>query len=314
MVYLEKKEIGKETYFYLVKNIRLNKQFKKFRIYLGKGKISKIKLQELKSKYSKVLGQRIKNYLVLHDPLLGLLSKKQIKSLDKIKREYKKHYKKLPREVREKHYEDFLVRFTYNTNAIEGSTVTLNETRLILLDKITPPNKTLRELKEVENHKSAFEFILKYKGDITNQFVFEIHRILTTGILSKSTSGKFRKVQVFIAGVEKIPPKPKFIEKEFKDLMGWYNKNKKKYHPVILTSYFHAAFEGIHPFIDFNGRSGRLLLNFILMKHNVPIIDIKYNDRLKYYESLRKAQEGNLGPFVNLIVKYLKDELNKVKV
>jgi len=313
MTYLEKKKIGKETYFYLVKNIRLNGQFKKFRIYLGKGKFPKTKLQKLKLKYSKILNQKVKDYLISHDPLLGLLTKKQMEDLDKIKREYKKNYRKLPKEIRKKHYEDFLIRFTYDTNAIEGSTITLNETKLILLDKITPPNRTLREIREVENHKRALDFIIKYKGDITKQFVLKIHRILTDDILPKESSGKFRKVQVIIIGVEKKPPKPKFVNKEFKQLLKWYNKNKKKYHPIVLTSYFHAAFEGIHPFIDFNGRTGRLLLNFILMKHGYPIIDIKHKDRLKYYEALKSAQEDNLKHFVNLAVKYLKEELSRVK-
>jgi len=313
MTYLEKKKIGRETYFYLVKNIRLNGKFKKFRIYLGKGKIPKTKLKKLKQKYSKILEQRAKNYLISKDPLLRLLTKKQKRNLEKIKREYKKSYRKLPKEVKEKHHEDFLVRFTYHTNAIEGSTVTLNETKLILLDRITPPKRTLREVREVENHKKTLDFVFEYKGDIVKRFVLKAHRILTDGILSKDNSGKFRKVQVVITGVEKLPPKPQFIDKEFKQLLKWYNKNKKKYHPVVLASYFHAAFEGIHPFIDFNGRTGRLLLNFILMKHGYPIVDIKHKDRLKYYESLRRAQESNLKSFVNLVVKYLKEELSRVK-
>lgn len=313
MTYLEKKKIGKETYFYLVKNIRFNGQFKKFRIYLGRGKIPKTELQKLKQKHSKILDKRVNNYLISQDPLLRLLTKKQIKDLDRLKREYKKNYKRLPKEIRKKHYEDFLIRFTYNTNAIEGSTITLNETKLILLDKITPPNRTLREVKEVENHKKTLDFIFKHKDDITKRFVLRTHQILTDGILSKDISGKFRKVQVLIAGVEKIPPKPQFLDKEFKQLLKWYNKNKKKYHPVILASYFHGAFEGIHPFVDFNGRTGRLLLNFILMKYGYPIIDIKNKDSLKYYEALKDAQENNLKPFVNLVVKYLKQELSRVK-
>lgn len=313
MTYVEEKKIGKEIYFYLVKNIRLNGKFKKFRAYLGKGKISKAKLQKLKSKNSKLLEGRVKNYLILHDPLLGLLSKKQIRDLDKVKNEYKKIYKELPVEIKKKHYDDFLIRFTYDTNAIEGSTVTLNETKLILLDKIAPPNKTLREIREIENHKRAFDFMFKYKGDITKQFVLRIHKILTDGVLPRNSSGKFREVQVFIAGSEKIPTKPEFVNNEFKNLLKWYNKYKRKYPPVILTSYFHAAFEGIHPFIDFNGRTGRIVLNFILIKCGYPIIDVKYKERLQYYEALKKAQEDNLIPFVNLVVRYLKEELFRIK-
>ena len=312
MVYLEKKKIGRETYFYLVKNVRLKGKFKKFRIYLGKGEIPKGELKRSRLKYSKILGKRADDYLASKDPLSGLLTKKEIEDLDNIKKNYKKIYKKIPKEIRKKHYEDFLIRFTYNTNAIEGSTITLNETKLILLDKITPPNRTLREVKEVENHKKAFDFVFNHKGDMTKNFVLKTHCILTDEILPKETSGKFRKVQVVITGVEKRPPKPEHVNSDFKQLLKWYNKNKKKYHPVVLTSYFHSAFEGIHPFVDFNGRAGRLLLNFILMKRGYPIIDIKNKDRLRYYESLERAQDDNVKPLVELTVKYLKEELSRI--
>ncbi len=89
--------------------------------------------------------------------------------------------------------------------------------------------------------------------------------------------------------------------------MNWYKRNKKKYHPVILASYFHATFESIHPFTDFNGRTGRLLLNFILLKNGFPAIDMKNKDKLKYYEALYKAQKGNLKLLVSLVMKYLKE-------
>ena len=313
MTYLEKKKIGKEVYLYLVKNVRLNGNFKKFRIYIGKGKIDRKELQKLKLKYTGILDERIKIYLVSRDPLLKLLPIKQIKNLEKVKELYKKSYSSLPEEVRAKHYEDFLIRFTYDTNAIEGSTVTLNETKLILLDKITPPNRTLREVREIENHEKAFSYVFNYKNDISRQFILKIHRILTNSVLPDDRSGKFRKVQVIITGAEIIPPKPEFVEKEIEQLIKWYNKHKRKYHPIILASYFHTAFEGIHPFVDFNGRTGRLLLNFILMKRGYPVVDVKYRDRLKYYEALEEAQKSYLKHFVNLVVKYLKEELFRVK-
>ncbi len=312
MSYLEKKKIGKDAYYYLAKNIRTDGKFKKFRAYLGKGKLSKSELEKLKTKHSKTLEKRIENHLKSHDPLLRLLSKKQIEDLEILKKNYKKKYAKLPEEIKKKHYEDFLIRFTYNTNAIEGSTVTLGETKLILLDKISPPNRTLKEIKETENHKKAFDFVLNYKGDITENFILKIHKILTDGILNEIYSGKIRSVQVIITGVNMLPPRPENVETELKKLLKWYNKNKKKYHPVVLTSYFHAKFEEVHPFIDFNGRTGRLLLNFILMKSRYPVIDIKYKNRLEYYNSLQAAQKNNLKPFVSLVTKYINEELNRI--
>jgi len=312
MTYLEKKRLGKEIYLYLVKNIRIDNNFKKFRVYIGKD-IKKEELHKLKLKYSKILDERIKAYLISQDPLLKLLSNKQIKDLENVKKLYKKSYARLPREVKEKHYEDFLIRFTYDTNAIEGSTVTLNETKLILLDKITPPNRTLREVREIENHEKAFGHVFNYKGDMTKNFILKIHRVLTKNVLPEDMSGKFRKVQVIITGVEAIPPKPESVKRDIEQLIKWYNKYKRKYHPVILASYFHAAFEGVHPFVDFNGRTGRLLLNFILMKNGYPFIDVKYKDRLRYYNALQDAQKSNLKSFVNLVTKYIREELIRVK-
>jgi len=307
MSYHREKIIRDKKYHYLEKNVRINGKWKKFSIYIGKGELLKKQIQFLKKKYSKILDEKTSIYLKSIDPLLSLLSDKQIKELEEIKNKYNKEYRKLPPEGKKRYYEWFVTQFTYNTSAIEGSTVTLRETGMILFDKITPPGKTLDEVREIENHKKAFDFILSHKGDITKNFVLKIHKILTANILSKETSGKFRKVQVYIRGVEIIPPKPQEVGKEFKKLMNWYKTRKKKYHPVVLASYFHSAFEGVHPFVDFNGRTGRLLLNFILMKNRFPAVDIKNKDRMKYYDALQKAQKGNLEPFVNLIVKYIKE-------
>lgn len=307
MSYHREKIIKGKKYHYLEKNVRINDKWKKFSVYIGKGELSKKQVQLLKKKYLKILEEKVNRYLKLVDPLLRLLSDEQIKELEKIKQKYNKSYRKMPREAKEKYYEWFLTKFTYNTSAIEGSTVTLRETSMILFDRITPPGKTLREVREIENHKKAFDFILGYKGDITKNFVLKTHKILTADILSKETSGKFRKVQVFIRGVTFVPPKPQNVEKEFRKLMNWYKKSKKKYHPIIVASYFHTAFEGIHPFVDFNGRTGRLLLNFILMKNGFPAVDIKNKDKARYYDALEKAQKENLKSFVNLIVKYTKE-------
>jgi len=307
MVYHMEKTIKGRKYHYLVKNVRINNKWKKFTVYIGKGNLSKSTIKRLKTKYSKILEEKVNSYLKSVDPLLSLLSEKEIEELESIKKMYKRTYKKMPVEVKNKFYEWFLTKFTYNTSAIEGSTITLRETSMILFDKITPPGKTLREIKEVENHKKAFDFILGYKGDITEGFVCKVHKILTTDILPKESCGKFRKVQVFIRGVDFKPPKPEFVKEEFKKLIKWYKKNKKRYHPVIVASYFHVAFECVHPFVDFNGRVGRLLLNFILIKNGFPAIDVKNKERMKYYEALQKGQKGNLKPFVSLIVKYLKE-------
>ena len=311
MSYILTKIRNKRKYYYLVKNIRVNNKWKKFTTYLGSD-LNKKQLMEQNKKYSKILEQKSKEYLRRVDILLNLVSEKNLKFLELAKQKYKK-FSKQSIAAKERYYEWFITTFTYNSNAIEGSTITLDETSMILFDKITPPNRTLKEVREVENHKKAFDYMVNYNGDINKNFVLKLHKILTTDILGNEESGKFRKVQVYIRGEMQIPPKSELVPLEFNKLIKWYNKNKKKYNPVVVASYFHTAFEGIHPFVDFNGRTGRLLLNFILLKNRFSAIDIRNRNRMEYYKAIKYAiKESNLKPFVNLVIEYIKEMYNFV--
>jgi len=307
MTYVSKKIIKGKEYFYLVKNVRVDDTWKKFTVYIGKGKLNRLRLFRLKRKYSKILDQKVASYMKSTDPLLGILSEKHITELENIRAMYKSSHRKMSAVVRERWYEWFLATFTYNTNAIEGSMVNLPETSMILFEGLAPPDKTMREIREVENHKKAFDYVMAYKGDIGKDFICNIHKIISSGILKKNESGVFRKVQVFIRGSEHVPPKPEEVEKKFKELMLWYRGNKKKYHPVVVSAHMHTAFESIHPFVDYNGRTGRLLLNFILMKYGFPPIAIAYRRRAEYYAAIRYAIKGDLKPFVQMIYRYLKE-------
>jgi fido (protein-threonine AMPylation protein) len=303
---------NKVKYHYLSENIRIGRnKWKKIRLYMGKGNLSEHEIQRTISKTIEQLIANVEEARRLHDPLMSLLAKKEIIELEKIKHEYQKSKQKIPKPVWQNYYEAFITEFTYDTNAIEGSSVTLQETGLILFDRIVPEGKTIIEVREVENHKDAFDFMLNYRGDITKRFVLQLHKKLMHNILWKY-AGMFRDVQVAIRGTVILPPPPEKVEKEFKSLMKWYGANKNKYHPAVVVAYFHAAFESIHPFRDGNGRTGRLLLNFILHKKGFPMIDVKNKDRMRYYNSLEEAQKnGNLKPLTKLITGYIKEsEMN----
>ncbi|MEE8401753.1 MAG: Fic family protein [Candidatus Hydrothermarchaeaceae archaeon] len=291
-------------YHYMVRNIRVEGGWKKFSVYIGKGELSEGKIKHLMEENAPELKERVDHYLRKTDPLYTLISSEDAAKLQKVKEKAEKSLNEMPEEAKRKYYEWFVTAFTYDTNAIEGSTVGLDETGMILFEEIVPKGKSLREIKEVENHKRAFDYAMEYERNVCMEFILEIHRTLTEGIL-KEGAGELRKVQVFIRGVDFIPPPPDVIEKELKELLRWYGRNKGKYHPVILTSYFHAGFEGIHPFVDFNGRTGRILLNFILKKTGYPLVNIKKENRLEYYAALHGAQEGDLKPFIDLIKGYI---------
>lgn len=306
IMYHEVIERKGNKYHYLTENIRTGEKWKKVRVYLGKGKKTDKEIKKLTKKNKKKLQNKVNNFLESSDPLMGILKEKELEKLEKIKKEYSKYLKKLGKAGWEKYYEWFLTKFTYNTNAIEGSTLNLIETKLVLFENTTPKGKELWEIDWVKNHKDAFDYMINRKGDLTRKFILNIHKKLMHNIL-KEQAGVFRDVQVFIAGSKIIPPKPNKINEEFTKLMRWYGYNKDKYHPVVVAAYFHSVFESIHPFIDGNGRTGRLILNFMLKEKGYPMIDIKNRDKTRYFSALNKANEGNLKSLVKLIAKYIKE-------
>lgn len=295
MVYTEIKEINGKKYYYRVKNFRKGKTFKKKRIYLG-ADLDKKSLLEKEFWADKEL--RL---------LSSLLSEEERAFLEEIK---KKYYNE-PKENLENRYEVFCSQFTYDSDAIEGNTLTLQQTSLLLFENIVPSAKSMREINEALNHKRAFDFILNYKEDINKQFILDLHSFVVKETLRKdleSQIGKLRIVQVYIRGAKWTPPKPEDVPNEMKTLLAWYSQNKKKLHPLILAAYFHTAFEQIHPFVDGNGRVGRLLMNFILHKNGYPMINIPNKIKNRYYSALEKAHlEGDLRPFIELLVYVLKN-------
>ena len=292
MVYTEIKEKKGRKYYYRVKSVRKGKKIGKERIYLGKN-LDKKELIRTESEADKKL--------VL---LNSILSKEEISLLEKIKREYFKE----PKENLENRYESFCTLFTYNSTAIEGNTLTLQETAQLLFENITP-RKSLREINETLNHKKAFDYILNYKGDITKDFICELHKIIAQNTLKpelESQIGCYRNLQVYIRGTNWLPAKPSEVPKEMKSLLSWYSRNKKKLNPVVIAAYFHTGFETIHPFVDGNGRVGRLLMNFILHNNKYPMINIPNSIKHKYYNALQESQlAGNLRPFVKLLIDLL---------
>ncbi len=148
--------------------------------------------------------------------------------------------------------------------------------------------------------------------EINKKFILELHRLVAKNTLRKELSsqiGKYRTLQVYIRGVEWLPPKPEQVPKEMASLLRWYSSNKNKLHPLILAAYFHSAFETIHPFVDGNGRVGRLLLNFILHKNKFPMVNIPNRVKHKYYSALDISQNlGDLKPFIIILIEFLKEE------
>ncbi|MCM3761097.1 Fic family protein [Alkalihalobacillus oceani] len=209
--------------------------------------------------------------------------------------------------------EKLLLEWTYNTNAIEGNTLTINETKVVL-EGITVGGKTLREHLEVLNHRDAIHFVeeIVQKAEPLSEWqIKNLHRLVLKGI-DDEYAGVYRDQQVFISGAKHIPPAPFLIKEEMEQLMAWYDQAEtKELHPVVRGAMLHAIFVGIHPFIDGNGRTSRLLLNLELMKDGFPPIVIKVENRLAYYEALDKAHtQKEYDDFIKLVTIEVEDSLN----
>lgn len=295
MVYTEIKERNGKKYYYRVISIRKGDNINKKRIYLGSN-LNKEKLIEEEEKADKELNL-----------LNTLLTNKEKKELDKIKRDYISQ----PKTNLENRYESFVSLFSYDSTNIEGNTITLQETSQLLFENVTP-RKSLREINEVINHKEAFDYLIKSKQEISRDLILKLHEIVVKNTLKSELNdqiGKYRKVQVFIRGTKWLPPKPEQVSKEIAYLLSWYAKNKNKLHPLILSAYFHSAFETIHPFVDGNGRVGRLLMNFILHKKGYPMINIPNKRKYEYYNALESSQiNGNLRPLVKFLIELIREE------
>jgi Fic family protein len=205
--------------------------------------------------------------------------------------------------------EQLNLEWTYNSNAIEGNTLTLIETKVVL-EGITVGGKTLREHLEVINHRDAIlyvEEIVRNSDSLSEWEIKNIHRLVLKGI-NDNYAGAYRDQQVIIAGAEHVPPAPYLLKEQMENLIKWYEGEGAGLHPVARAAMLHIIFVGIHPFIDGNGRTSRLLLNLELMKNGYPPIVIRNDNRIRYYNALDKAHttKNNID-FIELVL----EELNK---
>lgn len=208
--------------------------------------------------------------------------------------------------------EKLLLEWTYNTNAIEGNTLTINETKVVL-EGITVGGKTMREHLEVINHRDAVTYveeIVKNKETFSEWQIKNLHRLILKGI-NDEFAGVYRDQQVFISGAKHRPPAPFLIKEQMEELINWYEQKSNQLHPITRGAMLHAIFVGIHPFIDGNGRTSRLLLNLELMKAGYPPVIIKVENRLNYYEALDKAHtQKEYDDFIQLVAKEAEESLD----
>ncbi|PIT84727.1 Fic family protein [Candidatus Micrarchaeota archaeon CG10_big_fil_rev_8_21_14_0_10_45_29] len=300
---IRRKNNGKK--YYLAHSYRRGTKVRKIRVYLG-ADLSKNELSKAKKEAQKKLKERLSEAQKIHDPLKTVLSKEEINEIEKL--ELRANIK--IEHLSEDEWLRFTELFTYNTNAIEGSSLESKEVNRIL-EEDKWPDKPKEDISETYGVAKAISYIRKTKEHISLPLILGLHKMVFEN--SKPFAGKYRPkgLEVVITdgrgGIVHRGAPAAQIKSLLTELVNWYEKNKKRYSPLVLAAVVHNQFENIHPFQDGNGRVGRLLLNNILLKHKMPPLNIELKNRQEYYESLRAYEkEYNLRPSIELILKEYK--------
>jgi len=312
-MYLEIRKTKHGTKYYLSHSFREGGKVQKTRVYLGANLKKKV-LNERQAKAKELLMQQVNSFKIIRSPLKYKFTKRDLETIKSLKRKRKFEIFHLS----EEDWQAFTELFTYNTNAIEGSTITQREVFEILKENKWPFSKPKEEISEAYSVAKAIEYIRKIKNHLSLSLILKIHKIIFEN--SRAFAGKFRERGVEVGIRDALgnlihlgAPAARVIPL-LKELIKWYNKNRKTLPPLVLAVVVHNQFEYIHPFEDGNGRVGRLLLNNILLKHNLPPVNISLKNRKKYYQTLKDFQKtGDIKPSIELILKEYKGLKKKLK-
>ncbi|MDI6722270.1 MAG: Fic family protein [Candidatus Aenigmarchaeota archaeon] len=302
---MERIERGGKTYYYVTKNFRIsNKKWKKIRKYVGDKPPTK---EWTKKAVEEIEKESLKKDLIKPTSKYTYLSDEEAEKLQDLKEVFKKWYGKLDSAGKKKYEEDFIVRFTYNSNAIEGNRLSLRETSMILTENIIPVGATPNDYNEAINSKDCYEFMKGYNGEFNQKFLLKIHKLLTQNINCKIV-GDYRDHKVRISGSKWIPPAHEKVKEEMRKVFQWYYSVRKKLHPVELGAILHNKLVRIHPFADGNGRTSRVVINWILIKNKFPTFYIELRDKIKYYDAIEEGDKGNDRAIAHYIAKVLMEQ------
>lgn len=220
----------------------------------------------------------------------------------------------LPKSAVQKLREKFQIEMTYNSNAIEGNSLTLKETFLVINEGITIRGKPLKDHLEAKDHQAALEYLYDLvdkdkKHTISEMLIRNLHQIIIQET-DKEWAGRYRNANVIIGGANHTPPDALQVPQKMRDLISLINSQKGKTNSIELSALLHHKLVHIHPFFDGNGRTARLTMNLLLMQTGYPLVIILKNDRKKYYDVLDKADSGKYEPLVKFIAQSVERSLD----
>ena len=310
MAFISEKIINGKKRYYLEKSVRLpNGKIKKISVYLKDYDKDK-NYSELKD-YNKVLEEKVKKIIIdafsKKYKTSYVFDEKNLKKLEEIRLGYKKIIGKLTKSQLKDALDKFTINFTYESNAIEGNSLTLKDVTFIILEDKVLKGKDLREVYETLNTRKAIEWIFFNRLKINHKNIIKLHEILVenTGI-----STGYKKIPNFLIGRNIKTTPPERVEEEMDKLIEWYNK-VDDIHPLQKAAIFHGKFEEIHPFEDGIGRVGRLLINIMLLSTDYPPLIIRKTQRIRYFHALEAFDNNHYDNLYRFLFKKYKDTYNK---
>jgi len=308
-MYIIQKARKRKKYLYLVKSVRL-----------PDGKTKKIEKTINKKKPLKKLEKEFEKYFLEKEKKLfqeyalntyktdSIFTKEQIKKIEEIKVDYSRLLKVFVKEQYKDVFDRFTANFTYESNAIEGSSLTLKDVAIVMFENMTIEGKDLREIYETRNSRKVVDLILKKKFKITEKDIIKMHKILIQNIDSRIG---YKKFQNEIIGSNLELTHPKKVKQEMSELIEWYNEKNKVLNPVQIAALFHGKFEKIHPFADGNGRVGRFIINTILLNNNYPPLIVRKTQRQSYIKCLQDFHRGYTGNLERFMLEKYKKTFRK---
>ncbi|MBN1275093.1 Fic family protein [Candidatus Woesearchaeota archaeon] len=307
MVYLYRKDKGGKSYYYLRASVKKNgKQQTKDIAYLGDDP-SRIRerLEDLPARYADDIR---KSYKTIERFLQANYAQEQAKQekprtddylgkettldVEACRYHFQHAFSRLDERTKDEILQNFIIEFSFNTTSLEGNTITLQEASRLLLEQRTPKNKTLREVHDVQNTSAVFNWLYDGKPALTHELIQDVHRRLLAGVDGR-VGYRAQDIRVYRSHFDATPGP--YVRTDMESLLRWHEEHDGKLHPLVSATLFHHKFEKIHPFMDGNGRTGRMLANLILLRHTYPPLIITKKRRDAYLRALGKADRVGLG-------------------
>ena len=303
-MYFKDKTVKGKKYRYITKSIRLpdGKVASLEIIYKNqsKGELEKIFSEKENSEYLKyTLGKFKTDYI---------FTAEQFRKIEGIKVDYKKIIKRLSKISLKDLFDRFTANFTYESNALEGNSLTLKDVAIIMFENASIKGKDLREIYEARNSREVVELIMKNKFSVSEEDIIKMHKML---VRDTGVHEGYKIVPNVIVGRDMKTTLPENVKEDMGRLVQWYNENREKLHPIKLAALFHGKFEQIHPFEDGNGRVGRFLINVILSNNKYPPLIIRKSQRMSYLKALDNFDKKHTDTLERFVLERFKETYKK---